>query len=319
MTIPRTREHPHDLISRQTLAKLDEKLQDLPMLPMVVSRLISLDPDSDAYFDELLHLAETDPPFAARILNMANSASSHPSKQIVRLSNAIVRVGSRVIANLVSTMAVMRVFVPTTSGQRFLWAHAIEVAACCRFIARNREVHGLSEEAYLIGLLHDIGHFVMFDKSPDELARVEASNWRSPTEVIRAERDLCGFTHSELGWHICHHWELPDLVAQVVHNHHTYNPEHYADQDLDHTTKDLIRIVQMADMLSTMVFRDPKWLTLDEEALEARLLEDCMHPEWPSPPMSARDLLCHLEQIHEESQSLINALGLYPRPPRWSR
>lgn len=319
MTSPNPREKQTEQIGRQTLAKLDEKLQDLPMLPMVVSRLIQLDPDSDVYFDELLSLAETDPPFAARILNMANSASSHPSKQIVRLSNAIVRVGSRAIANLVSTMAVMRVFVPTTSGQRFLWAHAIEVAVCCRIIARNKEVHGLSEEAYLVGLLHDIGHFVMFDKSPDELARIEATNWRSPTDVIRAERDLCGFTHAELGWHICHHWELPELVAQVIHNHHIYNPEHYNDQDLDHTTRELIRIVQMADMLSTMVFRDPNWITLDEEALEARLMEDCMHPDWPSPPMSAHELACHIEQIHEESQNLIASLGIYPRPPRWSR
>lgn len=319
MITPSPRAKQHDLIGRQTLAKLDEKLQDLPMLPMVVSRLITLDPDSDAYFDELLTLAETDPPFAARILNMANSASSHPSKQIARLSNAIVRVGSRAIANLVSTMAVMRVFVPTTSGQRFLWAHAIEVAVCSRIIARNREVHGLSEEAYLVGLLHDIGHFVMFDKSPDDLTRIEATNWRSPTDIISAERDLCGFTHSELGWHICHHWELPDLVADVVHNHHTYDPQRYADQELDHTAQELIRIVQMGDILSTMLFRDPNWLNLDEEALEARLLEDCMHPEWPSPPMSARELLGHIEQIHEESQSLIHSLGIYPRPPRWSR
>ncbi len=319
MTTPNLRENKHELIGHQTLARLEEKLQDLPMLPMVVSRLISLDPDSDAYFDQLLSLAETDPPFAARILNMANSASSHPSKQIVRLSNAIVRVGSRAIANLVSTMAVMRVFVPTTSGQRFLWAHAVEVAVCCRIIARNRKVRGLSEEAYLVGLLHDIGRFVMFDKAPDELAQVESTNWRSPTDVIRAERDFCGFTHAELGWHICQYWELPDLVGQIVHNHHTYDPKHYGDQDLDDTTKELIRIVQMGDMLSTMVFRDPNWINLDEEALEARLMEDCMHPDWPNPPMSARELLDHIEQIREESQSLINALGIYPHPPRWSR
>jgi len=319
MMTPNPRENKHELIGHQTLARLEEKLQDLPMLPMVVSRLISLDPDSDAYFEQLLSLAETDPPFAARILSMANSASSHPSKQIVRLSSAIVRVGSRSIANLVSTMAVMRVFVPTTSGQRFLWAHAIEVAVCCRIIARNREVRGLSEEAYLAGLLHDIGHFVMFDKAPEELAQVEATNWSSPTDIVRAERDLCGFTHSELGWHICQHWELPDLVSQVVHNHHTYDPQHYTDKDMDDTTQELIRIVQMGDMLSTTVFRDPDWINLDEEALEARLMEDCMHPDWPRPPVSARELLGHIELIREESQSLINSLGIYPQTPDWSR
>jgi len=206
----------------------------------------------------------------------------------------------------------MRVFVPTTEGQRFLWAHAIEVAICSRMIARHKRLGKLSEEAYLVGLLHDIGHFIMFDKSPQELARVEATNWWSPQDVIKAELDICGFTHPELGWHICRHWEIPDLVSTIVRNHHIYNSQRLHEQGVSDEVQELIRIVQLGDMISTTLFRDPEWLQLDHEALEARLLEDCIHPGWTAPPIPIPVLATQLERIHEESQAIIKELCLFP-------
>ncbi len=291
---------------------LDERLEELPMLPSVVSRLMAIDPDSDEYFDELLQLAEQDPPFALKILNMANSASSHPSHEITRLSHAIIRIGSRTISGMISAMAVMRVFVPTTDGQRYLWVHAIETAVCCRAIARQHPAsRAHAEEAYLAGLLHDIGHFIMFDRTPEELGRIESSHWRTPDDIVAYERRLCGYTHAELGWHIVRHWGLAEILALAIRHHHDYALDHIV-PPLTEGTRMLVRIVQLADLLSSIVLRDPALPTWTQDELCERIERSCLRPEFTGHDTTAGEIAGLIEGIQRDSGRLIAELGIFP-------
>ncbi len=293
--------------------RLDEKLEELPMLPSIVTRLMTIDPDSDDYFDELLALAEQDPPFALKILNMANSASSHPGREITRLSQAIIRIGSRTIAGMISAMAVMRVFVPSTDGQRYLWVHAIETATCCRAIARQHHAtHAHAEEAYLAGLLHDIGHFIMFDKTPDELDLIESSHWRTPADLIAYEQDLCGYTHAELGWHIAQHWGLAELLGQTIRLHHNYDLDALGPDTPEGDTRMLVRIVQLGDLLSSTVLRAPELPTWTHEELCAQIERHCLRNEFTEHELTAETLAEHIEGIQRDSGRLIGELGIFP-------
>src|SRR5271167_3575799 len=96
------------------LKDLAAHADQLPLLPTVVLRVLRLDARSDRYFEELLAVAEEDPTFAVRLIRLSNAPTSAPAKPIVTIRQAIIRLGARECAGLVTALAVSRIFVPAT-------------------------------------------------------------------------------------------------------------------------------------------------------------------------------------------------------------
>lgn len=204
---------------QSTLIGLKDKIQDLLLLPAVVARLMSLSSHDEKFFEKVLELANDDPPFAVRLIQLANSAVHAPIKPITTLPHAISRIGAQQIISLIFSMAVLRVFVPTTQGQRNLWIHAIQVGLTSRAIAKlSPSLKVDPEQAYLCGILHDIGRFVQFEESVEELGKIDESHWTTPQQLIKAEMKLYGFDHAELGWHACQNGACLKLLSCVLSN-----------------------------------------------------------------------------------------------------
>ncbi len=55
-------------------------------------------------------------------------------------------------------------------------------------------------EAYLVGLLHDVGRFIMYEHASEDLLKVDEQNWTSPEQLAAADIEVFKFTHSELGY-----------------------------------------------------------------------------------------------------------------------
>jgi putative nucleotidyltransferase with HDIG domain len=245
--------------------RLESHLASLPVLPMAVSQLMGLDPDASGYFDGVLAVLETEPNFAARILVAANSATSAPSEPIITLGAAITRIGSRAASNLVLASNVAPVFVPHDDWEWSLWRHGVQVAHTARALARFTPDPAIDpDEAYTTALLHDIGRFVLFKESPDELRAIDAADWDSPAALLREERKIVGLTHAEIGSMACATMRLPRLIELVVRHHHDRLPFTY-------TTKHqkLAALVRLADYLmfpSAMPGSPGRDETLDEGA-----------------------------------------------------
>ncbi len=199
--------------------RLEQHLHELPVLPTVVVELMHLRPEDAHYFDDVRKLIELDPAFSARILAAANSAASSPRRPIVTVRDALQRLGSTQAASLLLTSAVTRVFVPRDDWEKALWRHSLEVAVLARAVAHHTGVAD-AEHAYTCGLLHDLGRFILFQEAPEQLRRVEEASWSTAVELLAAEREICGLTHSELGALACRKWRLPEAIAQVVGDHH---------------------------------------------------------------------------------------------------
>ncbi len=295
----------------QTLARLMEKLAELPVLPAVVVRLMGMSPESESYFDEVLSLAESDPPFAARVITAANSVASAPVAPVHELRSAIARLGARRIGEIVTGLAVTRVFVPHTESQRALWIHALDVAGYAREIARQRDVEAVAPDTlYLAGLLHDLGRFVMFDESPNELDSVDETNWTTPDELVEAEKQICGFDHAELGWHACRRWGIPDAIANVVRDHHSYAPDGVAPGADAHTQA--TAVVQLADQLSVLLATRPELLEKEPEDLASALEESRAFGLWEPPLLDAAVLAERLPGLKAQADRLATDLGLTP-------
>lgn len=293
------------------IAELEHPLKELPLLPSVVSRLLAIDRDSDQYFEDVLELAQEDPTFAVRVMHLSNTTYSHPLIPITKLRDAMARLGADQIAHLVSSMHVGRVFFPTTTGEKSLWVHAVQVAVGAREIAKAAP--GLlidPEEAYLCGLLHDIGRFVVFEKAVKELHSVDEHNWRSPTQLVEVETRLYGFDHAQLGWKLCNDWGVPSRVAAVVKHHH--HPELPTEISVDKSLAHLINVVQVADFFSVFMLLEPEFDELPTEELELLLDEKCIQPSCFHNPISASQLRELSTVILEESEAVVGRLGIYP-------
>ena len=235
-------DHPQ---GRYLRSARDLAVDELPVLPGVVVRLMSLTPESEKFFEEVLTVASEDPGLALRVIRTANSPMSAPRSPITSLEAAVARLGANHIADLVTTVAIARVFVPRTSGETELWLHAIEVATACRALAEHLHLDGVApEHAYLAGLLHDIGRFILFDQAPQFIQAVDDLAWTTPDELIEAEQQICGIDHAKLGGRVCAHWDVPEPILTIVKNHHQQPA------DIPNQARALLATVKAADWLS---------------------------------------------------------------------
>jgi putative nucleotidyltransferase with HDIG domain len=125
------------------------------------------------------------------------------------------------------------------------------------------------DQAYVCGLLHDIGRFVQFEGAPADIGRIDDVHWSAPEELVEVERSALGYDHTLLGWHACKKWSLPDSVGEVILHHHDQFPPPSLPGPID-----LVRVVQWADMLSMALLLDPKFASDSEEQLIHRLANE---------------------------------------------
>lgn len=258
--------------------QLQKKVSTLPVLPRVLSQLLELDPASPSLFDDLIKIVEAEPSYAIRLLGAANSVAAHSATPITRIRDAVVRLGAREVSNLMISMSVVRVFVPRNDWERGLWTHALEVAAVARALARHVGLGLNFEQAYLGGLLHDVGRFIMFDMAPEALREVDEAVWDTPAQLVAAERGICGTDHAEIGAEACERWSIPDLFANLVRLHHHPNIEVV----LSGNDGRIGSLVQVADLASFSAVSSSHTLVrlVDLPAAEGEALLRKVLPAW---------------------------------------
>jgi putative nucleotidyltransferase with HDIG domain len=290
------------------LKGIQDKIGELPFLPVVLSELLQLNKDDEHYFEKVVLLARKDPSISTLILKMANSAATHSSANIDSLQMAMSRVGAYSIAGYVATLGVARVFVPVEDEHKMLWRHSIETAMIAEFLAlRMGELHIDPGLAYLCGLLHDIGRLVMLDTVPNALAKTPSSSWSSAEELPKVEKATIGYDHSEVGLIACKHWQLPTVVCNVVRGHHMYSI--FAKKELPEQIRNLILIIQFSDFISINLSKHPDWLDFASKHLEEKIKETCVHKRWGSVSLPIKDVSSELAPLIEKSYLMAQSIG----------
>ena len=312
MTVPGTTGE-HDLPLRAERAQaIAERVETLPLLPGVVMRLLSLDPDSERYFDDLVNIASSEPSFAVRVLRCANSAASAPGQPITSLTQAANRIGAARCGQLAMAVAVARVFLPRTREQRELWAHSLRVASLSRLIAASSGARAeICEAAYTGGLVHDIGRFAMFEQVTTDFDRVAEAEWETPQALLEVEEELLGYDHTRVGQLICEHWGLPAPLVEIVRHHH--RPAKSCEHP-DYRTLN-IGTIQLADCVAIHVERHPRSL---DTSHQARVLALGADVERAAPGTDAHMLEFLAEKLPDLEQqvdfTLTGTLGLSKLP-----
>jgi putative nucleotidyltransferase with HDIG domain len=292
----------------KTLQRLQQRINQLPLLPKVVVTLMNLDPHADDYFERVVAMLRADPAFAAKLLRYANSAMVSPQQPVVTLEQALQLVGCQGAVGLIFLSSATKVFVPHHEWERNLWRHALDVACIMRALAPRVAGAALDpERAYLFGLLHDIGRFVMYLEAPDELRMVEETEWDSPQSMIEAETSICGYTHAELGYLALTKWDLPARLADVVRYHH--QPDAGCHRL---TTADvlLVRLMQDADWISIKLgMNSGLWNALPLDTIRSLLMPPRLKSKIHLMPI---EIAIAIRNAFAECDDIKRTLGLLP-------
>lgn len=293
--------------SKIALHSMENKIDELPLLPQVLVRILQLDPKSDEYFDEFELTAKEDPAFAVRIIALANSAASSPVEPIAVIRDALARMGATTVGSFVASLAVQRVFMPTEPNQILLWKHSISTAVGAQCVAKLiPELQVEPAHAYLVGLLHDVGRFVMFEHAPKQLLEVDEHNWQIPDDLDGVNVEVFNFTHSELGYLACVHWGVPEQIADVIRHHHTPISGRVIPHSPDATTF----CVQIADRLSVTVIDSADSDEISDDEQKSRIAGHCLTRKEERRLLPVDRLLAIVDSIKAESRQLMEDLGL---------
>jgi HD-like signal output (HDOD) protein/signal transduction histidine kinase len=218
----------------------------LPTMPQVLLKLMQQCQDENAGIGELAQLIAQDPGMAGTVLTAAHSSAYHRSGgRKPSIEQALMTLGTDMVKTLVISESVFQVFNefsrPGAIDLRGFWKHSLGAAVTARAIAQRMQ-HPHAEEAYLAGLLHDVGRLALLAAAPQEYA--VNFHAHDDARLCWVEQRTLEITHAEAGAWLVARWQLDSFLADSIQYHH--EP---AERLLN--AHPLIRIVMLAHLVST--------------------------------------------------------------------
>jgi len=226
--------------SRAFLHKLLQHPPILPFEPALLPMLFAMTrEDSTASIRDLVTLIEHSQNLASRVLALANSAAYGLAFKVSALHQAISILGIREIRRMVLLVgissAIRETKLPKAFGITALWKHQLNVAAVtkaltvelggasgvCGPLAKEEDRLNMApDEAYVIGLLHDIGKVFFAAGRPDLWEAVEEIRKKGGQRYVEAENSYWSIDHALIGARVLHSWKLPLLLTEPINWHH---------------------------------------------------------------------------------------------------
>ncbi|MBW2011771.1 MAG: HDOD domain-containing protein, partial [Deltaproteobacteria bacterium] len=199
-----------------------KNLKNLPTLPQILIKLIEACNNEETTHKELSEIISKDPSLSAKIMRLVNSSYLGLNTRIKTIEQAVVYLGSDAIRNMAISASVVQVFSHVKGDSLFslnrFWRHSLMCASIARKIAKESS-YEYPEEAFLSGLLHDIGKLVLWVNFKEDYPEILKDCEENPELFIGAEMRL-GTTHCEVGAFLIRQWKFNPLVADAVLYHH---------------------------------------------------------------------------------------------------
>lgn len=195
---------------------------ELPVFNQVALDLQRMKNEDDVQLDQIIVAIMTDPALAVQILKVANSSFYGGLKEVSTIQQAVIRLGLEQVANiaLMSAQAAAHDAHLKTLKNRMpgMWEHAYVSALGARWLAKEAGMRDRSEEAFLAGLLHDVGELVLL-----KILDARAGDKDIPPLTDALIDEALEALHPELGFSLMTSWELPGIYADIARNHHDSN------------------------------------------------------------------------------------------------
>lgn len=222
-----------------SLSAMIRQIDSLPGLPETVQKVRQALTNDCVTLAEVAGVIRRDPPVAAKLIGVANSAAFALSQRVDSVETAASLLGLRDTYALVSSMAVLDHF--SGSGKSFetrFWKDAQDCALVAVAITRGRGIRQTGMP-YSAALLHDIGRLLLATLKHQQYAAIEFSD--DHESVMNSEKGVFGLAHPEAGYLLAQAWNLPQDLAEAIRFH--------ADYRLATVSPQLAATVQLANVM----------------------------------------------------------------------
>ena len=210
-------------MTKLTLKELIQRVEDIPVLPAIVHKVMVLTEDPNSTIQDIESVILQDQSLTARILQLANSAYYGYARKISTISEAVILLGFTTMRNIVLAATMNKFLLQEVKGYGLargeLWRHSQACAVMAWHIAKKIKMKQ-ADKAYTAALLEDIGKVVLsvyMEETYEEiLKRIE----QEEESFLNVEQDILGFHHGEIGAELAKKWNLPSDLVEVIRYHH---------------------------------------------------------------------------------------------------
>jgi len=201
--------------------QLDSETLNLPMFHPIAIKLQGVLAAKDFTIEQVVALIIKDQALTSQILRLANSAFFSGLAKVTTITEAVVRMGAREIASVAMLASQQNSYNSFTNPEfknhsQMLWRHAIGCAIGTRWLSERTGYKHLAQEAFIAGLLHDIGCLLILKVLEGIVIAdpgVKGVSRELTSEIMAA-------MHAESGYTLMQKWNLPDIYCSIVRDHH---------------------------------------------------------------------------------------------------
>jgi HD-like signal output (HDOD) protein len=194
---------------------------------------------------QLHKIVSHDPALVTRILKVVNSAFYGLPGQIGSIERAIVLLGLNAVKNIAVAASIGQLFRGSKLCEGYtakdLWTHCIATAVAARDITRQLK-QPWADEAFLCGMIHDIGLLISLQLYPEQLRQV-CEQAKAGGNFSELEKQIIGVDHQLLGMALAEQWKFPRTCQMAAGYHHS-------PQSLPLDNRLQVALVYIADTIS---------------------------------------------------------------------
>src|SRR5436305_1141345 len=189
----------------------------VPPFPAALGRLLALAEGDDATPDEVAKALGLDPALATRAIVLAGAPGLGRARPVSSLREAVMVLGLRGIRNLAIAQFPRRLLVRSGVINHLPWERSVATAVGTQLTVETRE-RAVADEAYLCGLLHNVGAVALNNAHPERYARAIGRAIAEERPFGDAEREAFGFDGATATERVVSSWSLPARVVETLRN-----------------------------------------------------------------------------------------------------
>ena len=186
------------------------------------ARVMALLYDPEVEIDAVLDCLRGEPGLAARVLKVANAPYYRQAGNIGTVERAVSVLGLSAIRGVAASGCLDRM-TPPRSGKAFdperFRSHSLAVVCAAQQLSAAAGC-GIDGEAYMAGLLHDIGLLLLVKADAAAMERWTPPDTADHDTLRQAEQAHFGTTHEACALLLTQSWSMPDWLAQAITSHH---------------------------------------------------------------------------------------------------
>ena len=215
--------------------------KDLPVPPSILVSLTEMTNRPETTATLLASELSKEPVIASEILRLANTPFYVRARSVSSLKEAVGMLGFRAIKSIVIYISLKGSFEKSSIPSELLasmWEHSVTTGIFSRLLAVKLRV-GHPDDAYIAGLLHDVGKLVTFENEPKLSEICSLPEAITGARLLELEAESLDITHPEVGGILAEQWLLPQTIGQAIISHHDFSsacPRHLTQDALRAST-----------------------------------------------------------------------------------